>query len=121
MQDSPLIMSIIPIFLKHLEVVGQCSPGMKPLTYHEVSGNYLIKEVRDKKITVKDHREVPLWWIADEESKNDHDVGDSPKGSLFLEFINVSESSISFIKMFLFFLEHYDEDKSIKCCSSGYR
>lgn len=42
--------SCISTFGAFIEAVGQCGPGMKSSTYHEVSVSYLTNEVDEKKL-----------------------------------------------------------------------
>ncbi|KAH0650540.1 hypothetical protein KY284_030452 [Solanum tuberosum] len=84
---------------------------MKPSTYHEVSVSCLAKEVEDTKI-VEEHRvEWNKFGCSIMMDKSTARTGkmiinvlvNSPKGSLFLESIDASDSSTNSIKMFSLF------------------
>ncbi|XP_060170974.1 uncharacterized protein LOC132601945 [Lycium barbarum] len=91
---------------------GHYGVGMKPPTYHEVSTSYLAKEVEATQKIVEDHRVE--WkhlgcsimmdkWMARTGKMIINVLVNSPKGSLFLESIDASDSSTDSIKMFSLF------------------
>ncbi|KAH0720241.1 hypothetical protein KY284_005271 [Solanum tuberosum] len=95
-----------------IEAIGQCGPGMKPPTYHEVSVSCLAKEVEETQKIVEEHRVE--WnkfgcsimmdkWTARTGKMIINVLVNSPKGSLFLESINASDSSTDSIKIFSLF------------------
>ncbi|XP_075103563.1 uncharacterized protein LOC142178132 [Nicotiana tabacum] len=95
-----------------IEAVGQYGPGMKPPTYHEIRGPYLNKEVEETNKIVEEHKVA--WnkygcsimmdkWTARTGKMIINVLVNSPKGSLFLESINASDSSTDHIKMFTLF------------------
>ncbi|OIT36674.1 putative methyltransferase [Nicotiana attenuata] len=95
-----------------IEVVGQYGPGMKPPTYHEIRGPYLNKEVEETNKIVEEHKVV--WnkygcsimmdkWTARTGKMIINVLVNSPRGSLFLESIDASDSSTDHIKMFTLF------------------
>ncbi|XP_070031283.1 uncharacterized protein [Nicotiana tomentosiformis] len=95
-----------------IEAVGQYGPGMKPPTYHEIRGPYLNKEVEETNKIVEEHKVA--WnkygcsimmdkWTARTGKMIINVLVNSPKGSLFLESIDASDSSTDHIKMFTLF------------------
>ncbi|XP_075105601.1 uncharacterized protein LOC142179446 [Nicotiana tabacum] len=95
-----------------IEAVGQYGPGMKPPTYHEIRGPYLNKEVEETNKIVEEHKVV--WnkygcsimmdkWTARTGKMIINVLVNSPRGSLFLESIDASDSSTDHIKMFTLF------------------
>ncbi|XP_019252818.1 PREDICTED: uncharacterized protein LOC109231627 [Nicotiana attenuata] len=95
-----------------IEVVGQYGPGMKPPTYHEIRGPYLNKEVEETNKIVEEHKVV--WnkydcsimmdkWTARTGKMIINVLVNSPRGSLFLESIDASDSSTNHMKMFTLF------------------
>ncbi|XP_070039605.1 uncharacterized protein [Nicotiana tomentosiformis] len=99
-------------FGEFIEAVGQYGPGMKPPTYHEIRGPYLNKEVEETNKIVEEHKVA--WnkygysimmdkWMARTGKMIINVLVNSPKGSLFLESIDASDSSTNHIKMFTLF------------------
>ncbi|KAH0722496.1 hypothetical protein KY290_005147 [Solanum tuberosum] len=95
-----------------IEAIGQCGPGIKPPTYHKVSVSCLAKEVEETQKIVEEHRVE--WnkfgcsimmdkWTARTGKMIINVLVNSPKGSLFLESINASDSSTDSIKIFSLF------------------
>ncbi|XP_016507314.2 uncharacterized protein LOC107824999 [Nicotiana tabacum] len=95
-------------FSAFIEAVGQYGPGMKPPTYHEVRGPYLKKEVAEVNKIVEEHKVE--WnkfgcsimmdkWTARNEKMIINILVNSPKGSLFLESVDASDSLTDSTKM----------------------
>ncbi|XP_070055570.1 uncharacterized protein [Nicotiana tomentosiformis] len=107
---------------KNLEIrkekaVGQYGSGMKPPTYHEVRGPYLKKEVAEVNKIVEEHKVE--WnkfgcsimidkWTARNEKMIINILVNSPKGSLFLESVDGSDSSTDSTKMYSLFKSTID-------------
>ncbi|XP_060191665.1 uncharacterized protein LOC132621420 [Lycium barbarum] len=102
----------IDTFGAFLDAVGHYGVGMKPPTYHKVSTSYLAKEVEATQKIVEDHQVE--WkhfgcsimmdkWTARTGKMIINVLVNSPKGSLFLESIDASDSSTDSIKMFSLF------------------
>ncbi|XP_070043656.1 uncharacterized protein [Nicotiana tomentosiformis] len=99
-------------FSAFIEAVGQYGPGMKPRTYHEVRWPYLKKEVAEVNKIVEEHK--VKWnkfgcsimmdkWTARNGKMIINILVNSPKGSLFLESIDASDSSTDSTKMYSLF------------------
>ncbi|KAL2232577.1 UNVERIFIED_CONTAM: hypothetical protein Sindi_1437700 [Sesamum indicum] len=43
-----------------VEAIGQFSPGMKPLSYHEVRVTYLKKELEHTSLILREHDEIKV-------------------------------------------------------------
>ncbi|XP_019237352.1 PREDICTED: uncharacterized protein LOC109217548 [Nicotiana attenuata] len=104
-------------FAAFIEVVGQYGPGMKPPTYYEVRGSYLKKEVEEVNKIVEEHKVE--WnkfgcsimmdkWTARNGKMIINILVNSPKGSLFLESVDASDSSTDSTKMFSLFKSTID-------------
>ncbi|XP_019253995.1 PREDICTED: uncharacterized protein LOC109232704 [Nicotiana attenuata] len=104
-------------FAAFIEAVGQYGPGMKPPTYYEVSGPYLKKEVVEVNKIVEEHKVE--WnkfgcsimmdkWTARNGKMITNILVNSPKGSLFLESVDASDSSTDSTKMFSLFKSTID-------------
>ncbi|XP_055824274.1 uncharacterized protein LOC129892736 [Solanum dulcamara] len=99
-------------FGEFIEFVGQYGPGMKPPTYHEVRVTCLKKEVEKTNKIVEDHK--VQWktygcsimmdkWTARNGKMIINVLVNSPKGSVFLESHDASNSSTDSNKMFNLF------------------
>ncbi|OIT06961.1 hypothetical protein A4A49_18386 [Nicotiana attenuata] len=104
-------------FAAFIEAVGQYGLGMKPPTYYEVSGPYLKKEVAEVSKIVEEHKVE--WnkfgcsimmdkWTARNEKMIINILVNSPKGSLFLESVDASDSSTDSTKMYSLFKSTID-------------
>ncbi|XP_075103752.1 uncharacterized protein LOC142178319 [Nicotiana tabacum] len=95
-----------------IEVVGQYSPRMKPPTYYEIRGPYLKKEVAEVNKIVEEHKVernkfgcsiMMDKWTTIIEKIIINILVNSPKGSLFLESADASDSSTDSTKMYSLF------------------
>ncbi|XP_019241117.1 PREDICTED: uncharacterized protein LOC109221109, partial [Nicotiana attenuata] len=104
-------------FAPFIEAVGQYGPGMKPPTYYEVRGPYLKKEVAEVNKIVEEHKVE--WnkfgcsimmdkWTARNGKMIINILVNSPKGSLFLESVDASDSSTDSTKMYSLFKSTID-------------
>nr|XP_016454406.1 PREDICTED: uncharacterized protein LOC107778630 [Nicotiana tabacum] len=107
----------IDTFAAFIEAVGQYGPGMKPPTYYEVSGPYLKKEVAKVNKIVEEHKVE--WnkfgcslmmdkWTTRNGKMIINILVNSPKGSLFLESVDASNSSTDSTKMYSLFKSTID-------------
>ncbi|XP_075096282.1 uncharacterized protein LOC107826884 [Nicotiana tabacum] len=105
------------IFAAFIEAVDQYGPGMKPPTYYEVKGSYLKKEVAEVNKIVEEHKVE--WnkfgcsimmdkWTARNGKMIINILVNSPKGSLFLESVDASDSSTDSTKMYSLFKSTID-------------
>ncbi|XP_070028259.1 uncharacterized protein [Nicotiana sylvestris] len=96
-------------FGEFIEAVGQYGPEMKPPTYHEVRVPCLKKEVDKTYKIVEEHK--AQWkiygcsimmdkWTAKNEKMVINVLVNSPRGSVFLESYDASDSSTNSNKMF---------------------
>jgi len=99
-------------FGEFIEAVGQYGPGMKPPTYHEVRVPCLKKEVEKTDKIVEEHK--AQWkvygcsimmdkWTAKNGKMVINVLVNSPRGSVFLESYDASDSSTNSNKMFNLF------------------
>ncbi|XP_075075925.1 uncharacterized protein LOC107776104 [Nicotiana tabacum] len=104
-------------FAAFIEAVGQYGPGMKPPTYYEVSRPYLKKEVAEVNKIVEEHKVE--WnkfgcsimmdkWTARKGKMIINILVNSPKGRLFLESIDASDSSTDSTKIYSLFKSTID-------------
>ncbi|OIT30989.1 hypothetical protein A4A49_59060, partial [Nicotiana attenuata] len=105
-------------FDKFIEVVGQHGPGMKPPSYHEVRVTHLKKEVKKIDQIIEEHKVE--WnkfgcsimmdkWTAQNGKMIINVLVNSPRGSVFLESHNVSNSSTDGSKMYSLFRNTIDK------------
>nr|XP_016494157.1 PREDICTED: uncharacterized protein LOC107813401 [Nicotiana tabacum] len=104
-------------FATFIEVIGQYGPGMKPPTYYEVRGPYLKKEVAEVNKIVEEHKvEWNMFgcsimmdmWTARNGKMIINILVNSPKGSLFLESVDASDSSTDSTKMYSLYKSKID-------------
>ncbi|KAH0670639.1 hypothetical protein KY290_026070 [Solanum tuberosum] len=99
-------------FGEFIEAVGQYGPGMKPPTYHEVRVPFLKMEVEKTNKIVEEHK--VQWktygcsimmdkWTARNGKMVINVLVNSPRGSVFLESYDASDSSTDSNKMFNLF------------------
>nr|XP_018626576.1 uncharacterized protein LOC108945274 [Nicotiana tomentosiformis] len=99
-------------FGEFIEVVGQYGPGMKPPTYHEVRIPCLKKEAEKTNEIVEEHK--VQWqtngcsimmdkWTTKNEKMVINVLVNYPRGSVFLESYDASDSSTNSDKMFNLF------------------
>ncbi|XP_070039695.1 uncharacterized protein [Nicotiana tomentosiformis] len=120
MYDAGLLFNCVnytDTFSAFIEAVGQYGPGIKPPTYHEVRGPYLKKEVAEVNKIVEEHKVE--WnkfgcsimmdkWTARNGKIIINVLVNSPKGSLFLESVDASDSSTDSTKMYSLFKSTID-------------
>nr|XP_016436121.1 PREDICTED: uncharacterized protein LOC107762290 [Nicotiana tabacum] len=104
-------------FAAFIKAVGQYGPGMKPPTYYEVRGSYLKKDVAEVNKIVEEHKVE--WnkfgcsimmdkWTARNGKMIINILVNSPKGNMFLESVDASDSSTDSTKMYSLFKSTID-------------
>ncbi|XP_075091789.1 uncharacterized protein LOC142171958 [Nicotiana tabacum] len=105
-------------FDKFIEVVGQYGPGIKPPIYHEVRVTHLKKEVKKIDKIIEEHRvewnkfECSIMmdkWTTRNEKMIKNVLVNSPRGSVFLESYDASNSSTDGSKMYSLFRKTIDK------------
>uniref|UniRef100_A0A1S3ZY81 DUF659 domain-containing protein n=1 Tax=Nicotiana tabacum TaxID=4097 RepID=A0A1S3ZY81_TOBAC len=105
-------------FDKFIEAVGQYGPGMKPPSYHEVRVTHLKKEVKKIDQIIEEHKVE--WnkfgcsimmdkWTGRNEKMIINVLVNSPRGSVFLESYDASNSSTDGSKMYSLFRKTIDK------------
>ncbi|XP_075085470.1 uncharacterized protein LOC107761894 [Nicotiana tabacum] len=105
-------------FDKFIEAVGQYGPGMKPPSYHEVRVTHLKKEVKKIDQIIEEHKVE--WnkfgcsimmdkWTARNGKMIINVLVNSPRGSIFLESHDASNSSTDGSKMYSLFRKTIDK------------
>jgi len=105
-------------FDKFIEAVGQYGPGMKPPSYHEVRVTHLKKEVKKIDQIIEEHKVE--WnkfgcsimmdkWTARNGKMIINVLVNSPRGSVFLESHDASNSSTDGSKMYSLFRKTIDK------------
>ncbi|XP_057803486.1 uncharacterized protein LOC131018794 [Salvia miltiorrhiza] len=95
-------------FKPMIEAIGQYGPGMKPPSFHEVRVPYLKKEIEHTKLIMKEHEEQNVKYGCTLMSDGWRDkkgrslinfLVNTPKGSMFVKSVDVSEYSHTGMKM----------------------
>ncbi|XP_070055759.1 uncharacterized protein [Nicotiana tomentosiformis] len=105
-------------FDKFIGVVGQYGPGMKPPSYHEIRVTHLKKEVKKIDQIIEEHKVE--WnkfgcsimmdkWTGRNEKMIINVLVNSPRGSVFLESYDASNSSTDGSKMYSLFRKTIDK------------
>ncbi|XP_075092047.1 uncharacterized protein LOC107764674 [Nicotiana tabacum] len=104
--------------LRDRAAVGQYSPGMKPPSYHEVRVTHLKKEVKKIDQIIEEHKVewnkfgcsiIMDKWIVRNEKMIINVLVNSPRGSVFLESHDASNSSTDGIKIYNLFRKTIDK------------